>query len=109
MRGILAAVVAGILSLGLATGSRAQTPVDLDPLGGSYGQYGDKYPAVYPQASYGGTPIGLDSTMFPNVYFGGCHSGCYPTWAIPYSPMRSKFYGSQRFPWTWQGKWRGDF
>jgi hypothetical protein len=109
MRGILAAVVAGILSLGLATGSRAQMPVALDPLAGSYGQYREQCPVVYAQTPYGGAPIGLDSTMFPNVYFGGCRSGYYPTWAIPYSPMRSKFYGSERIPRTWRGEWGGDF
>lgn len=115
MRGTLAAVVAGLLSLGLVTDSRAQAPTGLDPMGSTYGQNRDKYPVVYPQTSaypqktYGTGPFGLPATMYPTVYFEGHHSGCYPTWAIPYSPMASKFHGSWRFPWSWPGNWLCDY
>jgi hypothetical protein len=104
MRRILPAAVAGLLTLGLAASSRAQMPVGRDLSRGYYGQDRDKYPVVYQPSPYGPPPFGPTSNMYSTVVFGGCHGGCYPTWAIPWSCMTSKFYGSQRYPWYWTGE-----
>ncbi len=111
MRGILAAVVSGTLSLGLVMSAHAQAPVGLDPLAGYYGKDRHLYPIVYPQISYNASLIAsmYDPNMYPTFCFGGCHGGTYPSWAIPLSPMTSKFYGSPAFPWTWRGRWGGDW
>lgn len=116
MRGMLPAVlVAAVLTLGLATSSRAQVAPEPIPSGGpsamaspAYGYYGEDrsaYPVVYPSASNRTIrrtyPQGL--CVYPTHYYkGSCHAiDYYPPWAVGPPPIISRFCGLACFPDRW--------
>lgn len=107
MRGIFAALVAGVLSLGLVSTAHAQMPTRRTPADVYIGTDRDKYPVVYTRIPNIQVPIEQSSYMYPTVQFGGCHCGSCPAWEIPWTRMRSAYWGQDPAMWSQWGGWRG--